>query len=90
MCVLSDRRQLERLSGASLVTANSPPGTCRQHLITVLVTAAGREWKGDMGQLFLGSGCSSLFLDPSTWKSEFQFLYIFWNHRPLPTPPPKD
>ena len=63
----------------------SLPGTCRrQHLITVLVMTAGREWKGDMGQLFSGSGCF-LFpcsLIPSTWKGEPLFLSIIWSHRP--------
>lgn len=86
MYVLSDGRQPQRLSGASLAGASSLPGTCRrQHLITVLVMTAGREWKGDMGQLFSGSGCFFLFpcsLIPSTWKGEPLFLSIIWSHRP--------
>ena len=60
MCVLSDGRQLERLSGALPVIASSLPGTCGQHLITVLVMAPGREGRGDTEQLFLESGYSSL------------------------------
>lgn len=48
------------MSGASQVIASSLPGTCRQHLITVLVMAPGREGKGDTEQLFLESEYSSL------------------------------
>lgn len=70
MCVLSDGRKLERLSGASPEIAGKLPGTCWQHLIAVLETAAGRERESDMRQLF-----TPLLLDPSTWKDEPQFLY---------------